>query len=92
MTTPIKVTVEAGRLVIPEGDLTEYGLKEGDELWLITTNEGVLIGTRQALGNKILDEMAENFKKAGITTEELNKEGQIVREALYQETYPPKAE
>ena len=89
MEVPRKTYVlqESGSVTLPAEFRKRYGLKPGDEISFVETEAGLLISPREALLNKLLDEIGDGLRQRGITLEELMESGRAIRGQLLQEHY-----
>ena len=78
---------ESGSVTLPAEFRKRYGLKPGDEISFVETEDGLLISPREALLNKLLDEIGDDLRERGITLEELMESGREIRGQLLKEHY-----
>ena len=81
------VLQESGSVTLPAEFRKKYGLAPGDEISFIETEDGLLISPREALLNKLLDEIGAGLREHGITLEELMDSGREIRGQLLKERY-----
>ena len=81
------VLQESGSVTLPAEFRKRYGLKPGDEISFVETEAGLLISPREALLNKLLDEIGDDLRKRGVTLEELMESGRDIRGQLLKEHY-----
>jgi len=65
----------------------KLGLKKGDLVAVVETNEGVLIAPEKTVVNKALDRIGEILRQEGLTLEELIESGREIRAELIREQY-----
>ena len=65
----------------------KYGLKPGDEISFIETEDGLLISTREVLIDKLLDEMGDALRSEEVSLEDLMESGREIRGKLLNERY-----
>ena len=70
--------------------LAEYGLKAGDSLRAIQTENGILIAPRKTLITKLLDELGDDLSTKGFTFESMLADSKIIRQEIYDEKYSPR--
>jgi AbrB family looped-hinge helix DNA binding protein len=87
------VLQESGSVTLPAEFRKKYGLEPGDEISFIETEDGLLISVREALIDKLLNEIGEDLRTKDITLEELMESGREIRGQLLQDRYgiDPKA-
>jgi AbrB family looped-hinge helix DNA binding protein len=78
---------ENGQVTLPTEWREKYGLKRGDIVTFIETEEGLLISPRKALAMKLLDEIGEALKEKGVSLDELIESGREIRQQIYDEKY-----
>jgi AbrB family looped-hinge helix DNA binding protein len=78
---------ENGQVTLPTEWREKYGLKRGDIVMFIETEEGLLISPRKALAMKLLDEIGEALKEKGVSLDELIESGRAIRQQIYDEKY-----
>lgn len=79
---------EDGTVVLP-AELWE-GLKAGDTLSAIRTENGVILAPRTVLIDRLLDEISGDLKAKGITLEQMMADSEAIRQAIYEEKYASK--
>ncbi|MCA0454352.1 MAG: AbrB/MazE/SpoVT family DNA-binding domain-containing protein [Chloroflexi bacterium] len=67
--------------------LAEYGLKVGDSLRAIQTENGILIAPRKTLITKLLDEIGADLSANGFTLEHMLADSKTIRQDIYDEKY-----
>jgi AbrB family looped-hinge helix DNA binding protein len=85
---------ENGQVTLPAEWRTKYGLKQGDEVVFIETQQGLLILTREQIAMSALDQIADLLKEKSISREELAEVGEAIRQEIYEKKYqiPPKTD
>ena len=78
-----------GTVILPAVLLAEFGLKVGDTVRAIQTENGILIAPRKVLITKLLDEIGDDLKAKGLTFEQLLADSEIIRQEIYDEKYAP---
>nr|WP_290665501.1 AbrB/MazE/SpoVT family DNA-binding domain-containing protein [Ardenticatena sp.] len=88
MTTPKLSVVQAkGQVTIPAEIRRKLGLKKGDLVAFIETEQGVLITPQEVIAIGALDRIDEALRKRGISLEELIESGREIRGQLLEEEY-----
>ena len=80
---------EDGTVILPAALLAEYGLKVGDTVSAIQTENGILIAPREVLITKLLDEIGDDLKAKGFTFEQMLADSEAIRQEIYDEKYAP---
>ena len=83
---------EKGQITIPAEIRKKLGLKKGDLVAFVETEDGVLISPREIVALNALREIGESLKARGISPEELMASGREIREDLLKEMYGLEAE
>jgi len=83
----LSVLQERGQVTIPAEIRRKLGLKKGDLVAFVETDDGVLISPRQAIAMEALDRMGGVLKEQGITLEELIASGRDIRGEIAEEKY-----
>src|SRR5438132_8242663 len=83
----ISIVQEKGQVTIPADIRKKLGLKKGDLVAFIETEEGVLISPREAVALDALRKIGESLKEKGITLEEMIESGREIRGELIKEMY-----
>lgn len=81
------VIQEKGQVTIPAGIRRKMGLKKGDLIAFVETDEGVVITRQEVVALDLLKEIGESLKAKGITLEELLEDGRDIRGDLLKEMY-----
>ena len=78
---------EKGQITLPAGMRRKLGVKKGDLVAVIETEEGVLITAQEVLGARALAEMGRILKENGLDLDKLIASGREVRGSLIEEKY-----
>jgi AbrB family looped-hinge helix DNA binding protein len=78
---------EKGQVTIPAGIRKKLGLKKGDLVSFVETDEGVLIRPAEVIVSDALDEMGRALKAKGLTLEQLIDRGREIRGKLIEDEY-----
>lgn len=81
------VLQESGSVTLPAEFRKKYDLKPGDEIRFIETDAGLLISPREALIDKLLDDIGEDLRSKDITLDDLIESGREIRGRLLKERY-----
>jgi len=76
-----------GQVTIPIEIRENLGLKEGDLVAFIPTEDGVLISPQSIVAMRSLEQIGHALKEQGITLEELIESGRDIRGELIKEKY-----
>jgi len=88
MTAPKLSVVQAkGQVTIPAEIRKKLGLKKGDLVAFVETEQGVLITPQEVIAMGALDQIGEALRKRGISLEELIESGREIRGQLLEEEY-----
>lgn len=82
---------EKGQVTIPVEIRDKLGLKKGDFVAFVETEQGVLISPQEVVAMKALDRIGDALKERGISLEELTESGREIRGELLEEEYGIKA-
>jgi AbrB family looped-hinge helix DNA binding protein len=88
----LSVIQEKGQVTIPARIRRKMGLKKGDLIAFVETDEGVVITRQEVVALDLLKEIGESLKAKGITLEELLEDGRAIRGDLLKEMYGIDAE
>ena len=83
---------EKGQVTIPAEIRRKLGLKKGDLVAFVETEQGVLISPQEVVAMDILDRMGRVLREKGVTLEELIEDGRKIRGDLLGEEYGLKAD
>lgn len=78
---------EKGQVTLPAEVREKLGLKKGDLVAVVETNEGVLITPQEVVAAKALDIIGEALKQKGVSLEELIESGREERGSLIEQQY-----
>jgi AbrB family looped-hinge helix DNA binding protein len=78
---------EKGQVTLPADVRRSFGLKKGDLVSVIQTEEGILIAPQQVIANRLLDQIGETLREKGLTLDELIESGREIRGTIVQEKY-----
>lgn len=78
---------EKGQVTLPSEVRKKLGLKKGDLVAVVATDNGVLITPQEVLATKALDAIGEALRKQGLSLEELIESGREERDQLIQAKY-----
>ncbi len=76
-----------GQVTIPTEIRKRLGLKKGDLVAFVETEDGVLISPREVVLTKALATIGEALKEKGITLDQLMEDGHAIRGQLMEEHY-----
>ena len=85
--TKLSMVQEKGQVTIPVEIRRKLGLKKGDRVAFIETEEGVLISPREVVVMHALDQIGAMLREKGITLEEMMESGREIRRELVKEKY-----
>lgn len=83
----LSIVQEKGQVTIPAEIRRKLGLKKGDLVAFVETENGVLISPREVVALDALRRLGESLKAKGITLEELMESGREIRGELLEEMY-----
>ncbi len=78
---------EKGQVTLPSEIRQSLGLKKGDLVSVIETDEGVLISPQEIIATKALDRIGEVLKEKGVSLEELIESGREERGSIIEKQY-----
>lgn len=87
MSAPAVRVQERGQVTIPKEVRERLGLKKGDLVTFVETEEGVIIKPAEIVVSAALDEIGEALKERGLSLEELIERGREIRGELIEEEY-----
>jgi AbrB family looped-hinge helix DNA binding protein len=70
----------------------KLGLKKGDLVAFVETEQGVLLSPQEVIASEALDQVGRILREKGLTLEELMESGREIRGKLVEEEYGPEAE
>lgn len=83
----LSVVQEKGQVTIPAEIRRKLGLKKGDLVAFVETEEGVLISPQEVVAMKALDKLGEMLEEQGISLDELIDSGREIRGEISKEKY-----
>ena len=83
----LSIVQEKGQVTIPAEIRKKLGLKKGDYVAFVETDQGVLISPQEIVAQEALEEIGQILKEKGLTLEELIESGREIRGNLLQEEY-----
>jgi len=83
----LSVVQEKGQVTIPAAIRRKLGVKKGDLVAFIETDQGVLISPREVVATEALDRLGKALKERGISLEEWIEAGREIRGQLLEEEY-----
>ncbi|MEK7521744.1 MAG: AbrB/MazE/SpoVT family DNA-binding domain-containing protein [Patescibacteria group bacterium] len=78
---------EKGQVTLPSEVRQKLGLKKGDLVAVVETEEGVLISPQEMVATKALDRIGEALKEKGLSLEELIESGRGERDKIIAKKY-----
>src|SRR3989344_152758 len=78
---------EKGQVTLPTEVREKLGLKKGDLVAVIETDEGVLISPQEIVATKALDRIGELLKEKGVSLEEIIESGREQRGSIIARQY-----
>jgi AbrB family looped-hinge helix DNA binding protein len=91
MGTKLSIVQEKGQITIPVEIRERWGLKKGDLVAFVETDQGVLINPQEVVAMNALDRIGKALQERGISLEELIESGRDIRGQLLEEEYGIKA-
>jgi antitoxin PrlF len=88
----LSVVQEKGQVTIPSEIRKKLGLKKGDLVAFVETEQGVLISPQEVIAAESLDQIGQILREKGLTLEELIESGREIRGKLVEEEYGLKTE
>ena len=83
----LSVVQEKGQVTIPSEIREKLGLKKGDYVAFVETDQGILITPREVVAMEALEKISRVLKEQGISLEDLMQAGRDNRETLIEEEY-----
>jgi AbrB family looped-hinge helix DNA binding protein len=83
----LSMVQEKGQITIPVEIRRRLGLKKGDMVAFIETEDGVLISPREVVALKAMSQIGAMLREKGITLEEMMESGREIRRDLLKEMY-----
>lgn len=87
----LSVMQEKGQVTIPSEIRKKLGLKKGDVVAFVETDQGILISPQEVIAMEALDRIGAILNEQGITLEELIESGRDLRGDLVEKEYGLKA-
>jgi antitoxin PrlF len=84
----LSVMQEKGQVTIPTEIRKRLGLKKGDRVSFIETEQGVLISPQEVVALDALDKIGEILKENGLTLEDMMGRGRESRSKIVAKKYP----
>ena len=78
---------EKGQVTIPADIRSKLGLKKGDLVAFIETDQGVLISPQELIATAALDRVGRILEGKGVSLEDLMESGRQIRGTLLKEAY-----
>ncbi len=78
---------EKGQVTLPAQVRKKLGLKKGDLVSVVETDDGVLITPQQVIANKALDNIGVILREKGLSLEELIESGREIRGQILKDKY-----
>lgn len=78
---------EKGQVTIPAEIRSKLGLKKGDLVAFVETDQGVLISPQEVVATAALDRVGRILKEKGLSLEEMMESGREIRGTLLKEEY-----
>jgi AbrB family looped-hinge helix DNA binding protein len=83
----MSVVQEKGQITIPAEIRRKLGLKKGDLVAFVETEQGVLISPQEVIAMEALDRIGEILREKGLTVEQLMESGRQLRGKLLEEKH-----
>ena len=83
---------QKGQVTLPADVRRRLGLKRGDLVAVVDTDDGVLITRQEVLATKALDRIDEVLREQGLSLDEMIECGREERAKLIQEQYGIRAD
>ncbi|MEJ2711159.1 MAG: AbrB/MazE/SpoVT family DNA-binding domain-containing protein [Anaerolineales bacterium] len=87
MSTPVVKVQEKGQVTIPLEIREKWGLKKGDLVTFVETEQGVIIKPAEIVATEALDKIGRALREKGLSLDELIERGRMIREDLIDEEY-----
>jgi AbrB family looped-hinge helix DNA binding protein len=78
---------EKGQVTLPVEVRKKLGIKKGDVVAVVDTDDGIFITPQEMLATKALDRIGEILRGKGLSLEELIESGRDVRSRIIEEQY-----
>ena len=83
----LSVMQEKGQVTIPTEIRKRLGLKKGDRVSFVETEDGVLISPQEVVATKAMNRLGQIIKENGLTLEDLMERGREMRGQIVKEQY-----
>jgi AbrB family looped-hinge helix DNA binding protein len=87
MPSKLSIVQEKGQVTIPADIRKKLGLKKGDYVAFVETDQGVLISRQEIIAQEALDEIGQILTEKGLILEELITSGREIRGNLIKGEY-----
>jgi AbrB family looped-hinge helix DNA binding protein len=87
VSTPVVKVQEKGQVTIPLEIRQKWGLKKGDLVTFVETEQGVIIKPAEIVASEALDEIGRALREKGLSLEELIERGREIREDKINDEY-----
>jgi AbrB family looped-hinge helix DNA binding protein len=87
VSTPVVKVQEKGQVTIPLEIREKWGLKKGDLVTFVETEQGVIIKPAEIVATEALDKIGRALREKGLSLDELIERGRMIREDLIDEEY-----
>jgi len=91
-TLKLSAVQEKGQITIPAEIRRKWGLKKGDLVAFVETEQGVVISPQEVIAMGALDQIGQILREKGLTLEELIESGREIRGKILEEKYGLKTE
>ncbi len=78
---------EKGQVTLPADIRKKLGLKKGDLVAVVETEDGVLITPQESIAMKALDRIGEALRDKGLSLEDLIESGREIRGQIVKQKY-----
>ena len=78
---------EKGQVTLPAGVRRNLGLKKGDLVAVVETDEGFLISPQEIVATKAMDRIGEILREKGLSLDELIESGREERANIIEKKY-----
>ena len=85
--TRVSLVQEKGQITIPADIRRRLGLKKGDYVAFIDTEQGVLVAPQEIVATAALDRIGEALRDTGVTLADLIASGRDIRGEIVKERY-----
>ncbi len=91
-TLKLSAVQEKGQITIPAEIRRKWGLKKGDLVAFVETEQGVVISPQEVIAMGAFDQIGQILREKGLTLEELIESGREIRGKILEEKYGLKTE